>query len=343
MVRRPDPPRLLECQPRDERLHTLLAAGAQDVAPPDVLARSARRLSAALGVQLVPPAHPLPQAESTSSSGAGSAPPLTSASMGTASGTGTTAAAAGGAKAIGLPIGLLKSAFVLALAGGVSVAAWRSASYGAAAPSSASHAPDDTQPARPSVMAAAAAPRSAARHGTGSTPAFADIPTQPVLPRSVDSAPARRMNNAIPAGHPPTPRPGASQFAAARGRTRGPASGALQASGAPLSVASRAATAPETTAASDGAARARVQELRAVDAAHAALARDPKLALRRLRDLARAFPNGWLGEERAVLEVEALLRLGQRAAADAAFTSLCARYPRSPTIARLQRAIAEAR
>ena len=53
-------------------------------------------------------------------------------------------------------------------------------------------------------------------------------------------------------------------------------------------------------------------EVRLVESARAALAQDPALALRRTDEAASAFPNGQLGDDRVVIAIEALLRLGRR-------------------------------
>jgi hypothetical protein len=87
----------------------------------------------------------------------------------------------------------------------------------------------------------------------------------------------------------------------------------------------------------------RAEELRALQAAHAVLASDPALALQRLRALARDYPSGWLDEERSALEVEALLRLGQRDDAARALAQLQTRHPHAAALPRLQRALAQLR
>jgi hypothetical protein len=77
-----------------------------------------------------------------------------------------------------------------------------------------------------------------------------------------------------------------------------------------------------------------------LEAAQAELATSPADAVQRLRAHAKAWPNGWLDEERAALLVEALLRAGERDEAASMLTDLRARRPRSPALPRLDRMLA---
>lgn len=66
---------------------------------------------------------------------------------------------------------------------------------------------------------------------------------------------------------------------------------------------------------------------------------DATAALADLRALARDFPAGQLAEERAVLEIEALLALGQRTQAESTARTLLERSPHTPHAARIRRAL----
>jgi hypothetical protein len=56
---------------------------------------------------------------------------------------------------------------------------------------------------------------------------------------------------------------------------------------------------------------------------------NPKLALRLAGEHQKRFPNGMLSEEREVLAIEALARLGQTAGAEARAQAFLQRYPTS--------------
>ncbi|MBN2197552.1 MAG: tetratricopeptide repeat protein [Polyangiaceae bacterium] len=82
------------------------------------------------------------------------------------------------------------------------------------------------------------------------------------------------------------------------------------------------------------------REARLVETARGLLrARDPAGALSLLRTNAEAFPPGGLEQERAVLEVEALVALGHGEEAEARGKTILERYPRSPHAARLREAL----
>lgn len=72
-----------------------------------------------------------------------------------------------------------------------------------------------------------------------------------------------------------------------------------------------------------------------------ALARDPTRALALAQEHARTFPNGELVQEREVIAVEALSKLERRAEAKARANALLSIHPRSPYVARLERAVGE--
>lgn len=276
-MKRLDPPRLLESEAVEAELRTLLAAGADDLAPPDVLARSAQRLSVALGVQVTPPA-----AHVTGAKAAGSA--------------------AAGTKWLGLSAAAaIKSACVVALVSSASLLAWRVMEP---------RTRDDARAVQPVRVA--------------SPP----IDTQP------RSEPAKLAQPVVvPASTPVTPTVPAPQPHDARARVPRRTPARVEPSQAPAPAqATPSAPAPD-----------RALELRALEAAHAVLASDPVLALQRLRALARTYPNGWLDEERSALEVEALLRLGQRDDAARALAQLQARHPHAAALPRLQHALGHVR
>lgn len=73
--------------------------------------------------------------------------------------------------------------------------------------------------------------------------------------------------------------------------------------------------------------------------AHAASLSDPRKALALTAEHARRFPNGMLVQEREVLAIEALARLGRRDDARARATAFSASYPGSPYQSRVDDAL----
>jgi hypothetical protein len=65
---------------------------------------------------------------------------------------------------------------------------------------------------------------------------------------------------------------------------------------------------------------------------------NPSEGLRLLEEHQRKFPNGRLAEERRAARIQALCALGRRAAAEAELAQLARSSPRSPHLARAQRA-----
>lgn len=80
-------------------------------------------------------------------------------------------------------------------------------------------------------------------------------------------------------------------------------------------------------------------ELELVQRAQAALASDPDRALELTREHARTYPKGELVEEREVLAVEALARLGRSEEASRRALAFVRRFPQTPYAARLEMAI----
>ena len=75
--------------------------------------------------------------------------------------------------------------------------------------------------------------------------------------------------------------------------------------------------------------------------AQVALGSDPAGALSIVAEHARTFPRGELVQERELTAVEALARLGRKAEARARAHALVERFPRTPYVARLERALGE--
>lgn len=73
--------------------------------------------------------------------------------------------------------------------------------------------------------------------------------------------------------------------------------------------------------------------------AHAASLSDPRKALALTAEHVRRFPNGMLAQEREVLAIEALARLGRRDDARARATAFSASYPGSPYQSRVDDAL----
>ena len=84
-------------------------------------------------------------------------------------------------------------------------------------------------------------------------------------------------------------------------------------------------------------------ELELLTEAQDALARDPRRALALATDHARSYPNGMLAQEREVLAIDALLRLGRRAEAERRATAFGTRWPRSAQGRRITTLLAGAR
>ena len=82
-----------------------------------------------------------------------------------------------------------------------------------------------------------------------------------------------------------------------------------------------------------------VEEIAILSKATSALrAGKPAEGLRLLSDHQRKFPNGRLAEERRAARIQALCALGRRTEAEAELTRLAQSSPRSPHLARAQRA-----
>jgi hypothetical protein len=84
---------------------------------------------------------------------------------------------------------------------------------------------------------------------------------------------------------------------------------------APAVSASSSRSRPVAPRATGHAPSSSIEELRLLDLADAAVQSDPSLALRLTEQHARRYPSGLLGDERDVIEIAALVRLGRRDAA----------------------------
>lgn len=80
-------------------------------------------------------------------------------------------------------------------------------------------------------------------------------------------------------------------------------------------------------------------ELELLQRAQAALAIDPARALATTVEQARAYPSGEFAQEREVVAIEALARLGRRQEALERARTLVRQYPTTPYSARLERAV----
>jgi hypothetical protein len=277
-----DPPRMRELELRDSELSELLDAVDRDVAPPDVLARSAHRLSAAIGISHSDP------------SGLG-APPVesiaaakTGAASAAAKSAATVAAAKGAAAITPMLAAVAKPLLVVAHASATSVAVWSGQRERPEAP--AGEPPRISAPAAPAQSAAPVPPAA---------------PVTPSVPALPAQRTAQEISQVLHASEPPRARPARTHRSAAATRER-----------------------------------TQDEELRSLQRAQAELALHPADAVRRLREHAKTWPNGWLDEERAALLVEALLRAGERSAAEQALAELRAHRPRSPALPRLARMLA---
>jgi len=103
--------------------------------------------------------------------------------------------------------------------------------------------------------------------------------------------------------------------------------------------ATRDAMRMRVSSSGDTAAAPPATELELVKRAQAALASFPERALAITREQARAYPSGEFVQEREVIEVEALSRLGRTEEALRRAVALVQRFPRTPYIPRLQIAV----
>ena len=154
------------------------------------------------------------------------------------------------------------------------------------------------------------APMAADRAGAtvvGTTVAFASA-AEPPLPLSPVVTPVVRVDEL------PSTRPGLVATSSARPEIR--------------------AASPSTSVQSEG-------EFMIIKRAQDTVLADPARALELVDEHARAFPSGELVQEREVVAVEALARLGRKAEATRRANALITRHPRTPYVIRLERALGE--
>ncbi|MDF2696071.1 MAG: hypothetical protein K0S65_4454 [Labilithrix sp.] len=82
-------------------------------------------------------------------------------------------------------------------------------------------------------------------------------------------------------------------------------------------------------------------EFALIRSAEAALESSPSRALASAEEHARSFPSGQFVQEREVIAVEALTRLGRTDEAKLRANALLLRFPRAPYVSRLERALGE--
>ena len=105
---------------------------------------------------------------------------------------------------------------------------------------------------------------------------------------------------------------------------------------------SPAASSSGRVGASPPAVTPRPSELELMHDARALLSNDPSGALSVLNRHARFYPTGVLGQEREVLAIDALLRLGRKAEANARATRFSSTYPASAHWPHIQRLLSNA-
>lgn len=336
-----EPKRWLELGEADERLRSLMQVGASDVAPPAVLARTARRLSSHLGVTVDSAPH-TPAERCASDARPPAAPAATDAAPGFAA-------------------FVLKSAAVgLLLAAG-----WLVAGRSAQRPSVASPAlPARVEQRASPAPSSEASPRDVPEllHATSARGVAQATSSQPganarePTPAPKRTLPKRRRDaNSEPSARAPAVTSPNAREARAEPE-REPITSLPEAIEAEAPDLARAAAAPTD----DGAyvwkstivegkrlpmARTppsppdtRLEELRALEQAQRELRHHPSRALAALRVHATRYPASWLEQEREVLVIRALhvLRDGERARA--ALRAFKARYPESAHIDELAQA-----
>ena len=115
---------------------------------------------------------------------------------------------------------------------------------------------------------------------------------------------------------------------------------ALPSAGPKARAAASAEIIPRTTS-EQGAAGTSTPELLLVRRAQDALVSDPARALSLANEHAALFPSGQLTQEREVVAVDALARLGRREDARLRARALVRKFPRTPYVAHLEKAIGQ--
>ena len=154
-------------------------------------------------------------------------------------------------------------------------------------------------------------------------------PPKPAEPRHN----SRRLSAPDPLPEPPSdePAPGPNRSLAAPAVAAPPAPFAAGVTPPSASVADFGAQATDALAA----------ETRLLESARSALGGEPARALQITREHAARFPAGRLSAERSIIEIDALLRLGRRAEAQARSERLLRGSPQSLYAERVRRLLAE--
>lgn len=152
------------------------------------------------------------------------------------------------------------------------------------------------------------------------------VAASPIAP-AVENAPAEEAAPIVSVDALPSPAPLANPPAARV------ASAARPSAPHPSSSPSLASTNGRQATAGD--------EFALIRSAQSALATDPVRALAIVDEHARAYASGELVQERELTAVEALARLGRKDEAKKRAQAVVARFPRTPYVARLERAVGE--
>ncbi|MDF2696066.1 MAG: hypothetical protein K0S65_4449 [Labilithrix sp.] len=124
--------------------------------------------------------------------------------------------------------------------------------------------------------------------------------------------------------------------------TAAPAADLGPASASPKVDSRRNAMAPNAASAMDGRSPpTSAGELELVQRAEAALASDPQRALALAKEHARVFPSGEFLQEREVIAVDALVRLGRKDESLRRGRALVQRFPQTPYAARVELAVGQ--
>lgn len=167
------------------------------------------------------------------------------------------------------------------------------------------------------------APGTNASAAASPAPSSADGPATAQAARSAEAAPIRSTEVPKTAGVSVADLPAASPLAASASASATRAGARTTGAGAP---GENAAPQPPT-------------ELELVKRAQDALTSSPERALAIAREQARAYPSGEFVQEREVIEVEALSRLGRKDEARRRAVAFVQRFPQTPYTPRLELAV----
>jgi hypothetical protein len=256
------------------------------------------------------------------------------ATAGTASAATTTSGAAEGTFGLGSPAAKVLLVTGVVTAGAVALLLLRTPSTApvapVAVPSSVSVAAGSSSSASaPSDAPARARPPVAAPSAPGASPAEGAVPAEPaavVAPSVTAEAPLAGRPQHEPS--PPT-RPAAEA----------PASPVGVAAPAVARSAPRAATRPHVASPTSNPRAEKSTEVELLRDARQVLDRNPLVALSLCDEHQRDYPGGGLTQERELIAVAALLRLGRSSSAESRAARFRASYPSSPYLPRLDRLV----